>query len=252
MAAVTWANGIMPGTSPQHGQQPAPDGLTRLNDYYSILGVDPSATVDDIRRAFRQLARKYHPDVNPDPDAEERFHEINTAYQVLMDTALRAEYDTARAGGTPPQPRSRPGSQQDVRRFYFQRRVRAATDPRATWNYYDVLGVQGNAPEETVVRAYQRLYREFYHGRQHDPGTDAILQEIEEAREVLLDPERRHAYDQLPPDRQPPGRPGMGKPTANRQSGPATQHGKKSGCLLFAGMIPLVALFAVLRRFLPG
>ena len=252
MAAVIRANGIMPGTSPQHGQQPAPDGLTRLNDYYSILGVDPSATVDDIRRAFRQLARKYHPDVNPDPDAEERFHEINTAYQVLMDTSLRAEYDTARAGGTPPQPRSRPGSQQDIRRFYFQRRVRAATDRRATWNYYDVLGVQSNAPEETVVRAYQRLYREFYHGREHDPGTDAIFQEIEEAREVLLDPEKRHAYDRLPPDRQPPGRPGMGGPAANRQSGPATKYLNKSKCLLFAGLNPLVALVALLRRFLPG
>ena len=229
-----------------------------MKDYYSILGVDPSATVDDIRRAFRQLARKYHPDVNPDSAAAERFHVINTAYQVLTDPSLRTEYDAARAGGASPQPRSRSGSQprsgsqQDVRRFYFQRRVRAATNPRATWNYYDVLGVQGNAPEETVVRAYQRLYREFYHGREHDPGTDAILQEIEEAREVLLDPEKRHAYDRLPPNRQPPGRPGMGGPAADPQSGPATKYLNKSKCLLFAGSNPLVALVALLRRFLPG
>ncbi len=63
-------------------------------NYYSILGVDKSATEKDIKRAYRQLARKFHPDKNPDNKAaEEKFKEINEAYEVLGDTSNRAKYD---------------------------------------------------------------------------------------------------------------------------------------------------------------
>ncbi len=63
-------------------------------DYYKILGVERNASKDDIKRAFRKLALKTHPDRNPnDPKAGERFKEINEAYQVLSDTEKRARYD---------------------------------------------------------------------------------------------------------------------------------------------------------------
>jgi curved DNA-binding protein len=63
-------------------------------EYYDTLGVDKDASQDEIRRAFRQLARKHHPDVNPDdPEAEERFKEINEAYEVLSDADKRQKYD---------------------------------------------------------------------------------------------------------------------------------------------------------------
>ncbi|GCE04584.1 DnaJ C-terminal domain-containing protein [Dictyobacter aurantiacus] len=64
-------------------------------DYYKILGVARGASSDDIKKAFRKLARKYHPDVNPgDKKAEERFKEINEAYEVLSDADKRKRYDT--------------------------------------------------------------------------------------------------------------------------------------------------------------
>ncbi|NLJ40726.1 MAG: molecular chaperone DnaJ [Clostridiales bacterium] len=63
-------------------------------DYYEVLGVNKDATEGDIKSAFRKLARKYHPDVNKDdPQAEEKFKELNEAYSVLSDPKTRSEYD---------------------------------------------------------------------------------------------------------------------------------------------------------------
>jgi molecular chaperone DnaJ len=62
-------------------------------DYYEILGVPRSASLEDLKGAFRRLARQYHPDVNKSPDAEEQFKEINEAYAILSDPDKRAAYD---------------------------------------------------------------------------------------------------------------------------------------------------------------
>jgi curved DNA-binding protein len=70
----------------------------QFKDYYAILGVPRDAAPEDIKRAYRKLARKYHPDVSKLPDAEARFKEVNEAQEVLMDAEKRAAYD---AVGTP-------------------------------------------------------------------------------------------------------------------------------------------------------
>ncbi|AMQ28546.1 TPA: DnaJ domain-containing protein [Legionella pneumophila] len=62
-------------------------------DYYKIMGVSQDASEKDIKMAYRKLARKYHPDISKEPDAEERFKEMAEAYEVLKDPKKRSEYD---------------------------------------------------------------------------------------------------------------------------------------------------------------
>ncbi|HLI37993.1 MAG TPA: DnaJ domain-containing protein, partial [Streptosporangiaceae bacterium] len=67
-------------------------------DYYAVLGVRRDAGQDEIKRAYRRLARELHPDINPDPETQERFKEITQAYEVLSDADKRQMYDM---GGDP-------------------------------------------------------------------------------------------------------------------------------------------------------
>jgi DnaJ-class molecular chaperone len=89
----------------------------KFRDYYDVLGLARTATEDEVKKAFRKLARKYHPDVNPgDKTAEEKFKELNEAYEVLSDPEKRKRYDQlganwkAGADFTPPPDWAREGA----------------------------------------------------------------------------------------------------------------------------------------------
>ena len=71
----------------------------QFKDYYETLGVKPDATDAEIKRAYRKLARKYHPDVSKEAGAEDKIKAVNEAYEALKDAERRREYDQLRAGG---------------------------------------------------------------------------------------------------------------------------------------------------------
>ncbi len=118
-------------------------------DYYGLLGVGRDATPEEIKRAYRRLARELHPDVNPDPGAQDRFKEVSTAYEVLSDPEKRRIVDL----GGDPLSQGAGGAGQPVRRLRrVRRRLRGVLRQRR-WR-------RGGGGRRSRVR----------------PGADALLQ----------------------------------------------------------------------------
>ena len=77
--------------------------MAEKRDFYEILGVGKNATQDEIKKAYRKQAKKYHPDLNPgDKDAENKMKEVNEAYEVLSDETKKARYDQFGHAGVDP------------------------------------------------------------------------------------------------------------------------------------------------------
>src|SRR5713226_8618528 len=101
-----------------------------FRDYYKTLGVDRSANEGQIKAAYRKLARKHHPDVNPNSkDAERRFKEINEAYQVVGDPEKRKKYDELGADW------ERGASQEEMMRRYAREQAAAGAGARGGANF---------------------------------------------------------------------------------------------------------------------
>ncbi len=118
------------------------NNIMEYKDYYTVLGLSKDATQDDIKRVYRKLARKYHPDVSKEHNAEEQFKEVGEAYEVLKDPEKRAAYDQlgedlkAQRDFRPPPGGSSAGAGQsanfdDFLADLFAQRARAETGRRA-------------------------------------------------------------------------------------------------------------------------
>lgn len=114
-------------------------------DYYAVLGVERDASADDIKKAFRKLARKYHPDVSKEPDAEAHMQAVNEAYAVLSDPERKAAYDRLGAGGA---------SGQDF-------------TPPPGWDSGFEFSGEGMSPEEAA--RFSSFFSELFGGMGGDP-----------------------------------------------------------------------------------
>jgi molecular chaperone DnaJ len=148
---------------------------TTKTDYYELLGVPRKAPVKDIRAAYRKLARKYHPDLNPgDKSAEEKFKQIQEAYEVLSDTKKRQMYDqfgfnVPGQGGTPPQG---PGGYGGV----------SPEDIHFDFGGFDFGGGAGQGSAGGGA-SFRDLFSQFFRGataasagHEREPGTDLEYQ----------------------------------------------------------------------------
>ena len=122
----------------------------KYKDYYAILGVKRDAGADDIKKAYRKLAQKYHPDVTKDPKGEEKFKDLSEAYQTLKDPEKRAAYDqlgrptspgrsfarrpTGRSSSTPEGRGARPASRSTISTSAISSRACRAAAPARPGN----------------------------------------------------------------------------------------------------------------------
>lgn len=117
-------------------------------DYYSIMGVSREAMPEEIKRAYRKLARKYHPDVSKEANAEERFKELGEAYEVLKDPQKRAEYDRLgsqwQAGD-----RFTPPPDWNGRQSHFQGGGYTEVDPNQFSDFFETLFGRGGFSQHT-------------------------------------------------------------------------------------------------------
>lgn len=151
------------------------------HDYYKTLGVERNADEDNIRKAYRKLARKYHPDLNPgDKSAENRFKDVQEAYDVLSDTKKRSMYDQvgfySDSGFNPGPPPGggapRGGPNMDFGGFDFSEMFREAQAETAR----NRRGNPGGAPGGGGPGggAFKDIFSQFFRGDQGAPETDAV------------------------------------------------------------------------------
>jgi len=137
-------------------------------DYYQILGVERSAAQDEIKRAYRKLARKYHPDVSKEEDAENRFKEVNEAYEVLKDPEKRAAYDQLGSNWNSGQDFQPPPDWDQG--FEFHGGGYTEADPEAFSDFFESLFGRGGFSQH----GFHRGGRQFHAQGQHTYARIAI------------------------------------------------------------------------------
>ncbi len=216
-------------------------------DHYTILGVSRTASVIEVRAAYRQLAREHHPDANPDPEAETKMRRINQAWETLRDAERRSTYDRTlpsmrrpvarpmRAQRPPAPPRSRPHvdpfQTEDAPRRESPADVEFTGD--ASVNWYREIGVREDAPRQEILKALSRLAGSLNGADISATEFTRRRTQMKEAWRILGDPHMRAAYERArkgapkasatPPhaDQPPPAPP----PPAGYRLGPVVING---------------------------
>ncbi len=119
-------------------------GYMDFKDYYAVLGVSESATPEDIKKAYRKLARKYHPDVSKEENASDKFKDVGEAYEVLKDPEKRAEYDQLHKYGA---------------------RADGSFQPPPGWQ--SASGFGGGGYTEADARQFSEFFEEMFGGGRH-------------------------------------------------------------------------------------
>lgn len=133
----------------------------KYKDYYQILGLERTANQDEVKRAYRKLARKYHPDINKEEDAEEKFKEAGEAYEVLKDPEKRAAYDQLGANWQAGQ-NFKPSPEWDAG-FEFSGGGYTQADAAGFSDFFESLFGRAHAEQ-----SYHQTRREFHaHGQDH-------------------------------------------------------------------------------------
>ena len=112
-----------------------------MADYYDLLGLDRGASQDDIKKAYRKIARELHPDVNPDPEVQNKFKEVTAAYDTLSDPQKRQQYDMASDSWLAKN--IRPMTLISILAGYFIFAMMSAFDKAADPEYVKLLGSWG-------------------------------------------------------------------------------------------------------------
>lgn len=197
-------------------------------DHYTILGVVRTASVLEVRAAYRKLAREHHPDANPGAQAEIRMRQINLAWETLRDTERRTTYDRTlpsarrpvarpmRAQRPPAPPRARPQKDpfrtEDSPRGPTPAEVEYTGDPAINW--YREIGVREDAPRQEILKVLSRLAGTINGADISATEFARRRNQMKEAWVVLGDQHMRAAYDrarkqarQSPARQEPPAEP---------------------------------------------
>jgi DnaJ-class molecular chaperone len=157
------------------------------DDYYLTLELPRSATLRDIKHAYRRLARKHHPDLNPgDPSADDRMEELNNAYEVLSDQKKRADYDGYTRRAEPKRaPQSTNGFEDAARRAAVLERM----------SPYEILGVSPQAGYRDVRDAFAGFVHTYGEAAISDPAAAMAYGHVKSAYSILSNYERRRRYN---------------------------------------------------------
>ena len=149
-----------------------------MKDYYKTLGLDKNASEEDIKSAYRRLAKKYHPDVNPDnKEAEQKFKDINEAYEILKDPKKKAEYDN-------PNPY---GGRGDFGGFEF--RTSGFGGPHGSSNPFAESKFRRFFGEDVDIDDLSSIFggsRRRYHNQNFNMRVKVSLEDIFEGREITV------------------------------------------------------------------